>query len=176
MGASSAWALARCPAVATGERGSRRPAAPAISPAGGEPRRGPAGSRLPPPLAVAPHAATAARPGADRAPPPTSAPYSGYGRQRLRERLQPRGGLPHLGGRLGEQGQVIRAFRRRPRRSIGGQALLDLPSPLLPVSTGGLCPAPQGRCLGQFLREPLRGRDGHGGLGACLGRGASRRR
>src|SRR5262245_44229226 len=85
---------------------------------------------------------------------PPAHPTLGYCRQRLSERLQLLGGLPHLGGRLGEQGQVIRSFRRRPRCSIGGQALLDLPSPL-PCAWGCHRPsAGRGKQGGRGKKKP----------------------
>ena len=39
------------------------------------------------------------------------------------------------------------------------------------MPTRGQRPAPQGRGLRELLRKLLVGRDGHGGLGACLGQG-----
>jgi hypothetical protein len=100
---------------------------------------------------------------------PPAHPALGQRRQRLGQCLQPLGGLPHLGGHLGEQGKVIRSVPCRTRRSVGGQALMDLRYSLLRLPTLGQRPALQGRCHRQVLRKLLVGRDGYSGLGVCPG-------
>ena len=84
---------------------------------------------------------------------PPAHPALGQRRQRLGERFQPLGGLPYFGGCLGEQGQVIRAVPCHPRRSVGGQALLDLCFPLLPRAHSRLAPSPVGAWPAPIVQE-----------------------